>query len=100
MAVTATAAGSGRFRDRGFFEPSPTPVRSVADVDGAQAIAERGEHRAGHVASLIDAADIADAAEVVVMEAPATAAPAPAERLRGSRSRRQRDGAERSGGDE
>ena len=48
-----------------------TPVRSVADIDGAQAIAERGEHRAGHVASLIDAADIADAAEVVVMEAPA-----------------------------
>src|ERR1700688_3386180 len=91
MASKTPAAG----RDR-VIVLNRTPVRSVADIDGAQAIAERGEHRAGHVASLIDAADVADAAaEVVVMEAPA-----PAERLRGSRSRLQRHGAERSGGNE
>ena len=48
--------------------------RSIADVDGAQAIAERGPNPAGHVAAVIGvaAADIGDAeagAEVVMMEA-------------------------------
>src|SRR5512141_1289923 len=76
---------------------------TFADVDGAQAIAERGGHAAHHIA-IVAAADIADAeavAEVVMMEAAAPATtPSAAPRMRGSGGGSQRDGAERSCGNE
>src|ERR1700676_2471398 len=81
-------------------ELSERNARSIsADVDGAHAIAELGQHRARHITSVaIAATDVADA-EVVMMIAPAappsaTAAP----RLRGSGGGSQRHCAQSSCG--
>src|ERR1700745_1437547 len=83
-------------RDRGFLKE----FESIADVEAAQALAERGLYTARHkapIAAIADA-DEADAeawAEMVMMIAPA-AAPAP--RLRGSGGGSQRHGAKRGCG--
>jgi hypothetical protein len=75
--------------------------QSIADVDGTQAITERGPNAAGHVAAVVGiaAADIGDAeagAEVVMMIATTpTAALSIAPRLRGSAGGSQRHRAER-----
>jgi hypothetical protein len=76
---TPAARGGRSFE---FLEPN---FGSIADVDRAQAIAERGPNAAGHVAAVIGiaAADIGDAeagAEVVMMKA---TAPSTTPRLRG-----------------
>jgi len=74
------AENPGRVKRPGPFEEkakqSKARLRSFADVEGAQAIAERGHHAARHIASVVTAADIADAeaAEVVMMIATPTAA--------------------------
>src|SRR2546422_148686 len=89
------AAGRGRgFCDR-------TEVRSIcADVDGAQAIAERGGHAAQLIATVvaIAATHVANAeamAPVVMIATPATT---PSPRLGGSGGRSQRRRAEGSRG--
>ncbi len=95
---TETPAACG---DRGFSKAN-AKFRSIsADVDGAQAVAERGEDGAGHIASVIVATDVADAeagAEVVMMKATEAAAHSAAlpVRRRGGGSQRHR--AERSRG--
>src|SRR5580693_5446312 len=75
-----------------------TQARSVADVEGLQAVAVRGGDAARHIASVIDiaAADVADmeAAEVVKAATAPTATPS----LGGSRRRGQRHRAEGSCG--
>src|SRR5581483_3179937 len=79
--------------------PFSTQARSVgADVDRAIARAERGRHQLVHIAAAVDHAEAEAEANVMMMEAPATAGPA--ERLGGSSGRRQRGGAQRSCGNE
>src|SRR5450755_2142704 len=80
-------------------------VRSIsADIDGAQAIAERRKYLARHIAAVVAAeADEADAeamAEVLMMKATEAATPSTAPRLRGSGCGSQRHGAERSCGNQ
>src|SRR5437016_2294149 len=80
------------------FRSGKTRLRSIfANVDGAQAIAVRGQDAAGHIASVIgrvatDEADAEAGVEMVVMEPPAAAAPSP--RLRGGGGGSQRHRAE------
>src|SRR6266478_74272 len=89
--------------DRGFSKTNAKFGSISADVDGAQAVAERGEDGAGHIASVVTiaATDVADAeagAEVVMMKATKAAAHSAAlpVRRRGGGSQRHR--AERSCG--
>src|SRR5437868_12198898 len=89
-------------RDRGiFFEPWGMRIRSVTtDVDGAQAVAERRQHRPSHIAAVVAASDVADTEAVapVVMVATEAAAPSTAHWLGGSGGRSQCNGTERSCG--
>src|SRR5437588_7973688 len=83
--ATTTNKTPAACRDRGiFFESWRTRVRSItADVDGAQAIAKRRQHRTRHVATVVTATDVADAEAVapVVMITAKPATPSTAKRL-------------------
>src|ERR1019366_5297010 len=97
---TAKTGNPGRAKRPGLVELIEGKVRSIfADVDGAQAIAERGHYAARHVASVVavaatDEADAEAAAEVVMPAATPSTAP----RTGGSGGGSQRHGAERSCG--
>jgi hypothetical protein len=76
-------------------------VGSLADIDGAQAIAERGEHPARYIASAVviaDATDVAEAAEVMMKAVEATTSSTTPTRMGGSCRGSQRHGAEGSCG--
>src|ERR1700737_2741451 len=91
-------------RRPGLFELREPSFGSIfADVDGAQAIAERRRHATRHVASVValaatDEADPEAVAEVVMMITPPAAAPSTAPRLCGSGGGGERHGAENSCG--
>src|ERR1700738_1504645 len=101
----ARTGNPGRYLgDRGLFELREPNFGSIfADVDGAQAIAERRGHATRHVASVVaiaatEEADAEAVAEVVMMITTPAAAPSAAPRLRGSGGGGQRHGAESSCG--
>src|SRR5437588_5641470 len=81
-----------------------TDVQSIsADIDGAQAIAERRQDPARHIAAVVHAdADVTDAEAVapVVMMMKAAEAAAKSAAARGSGGRSQRHGAEGSCGNQ
>src|ERR1035437_7856864 len=95
---TAKTGNPGRAKRPGLVELIEGKVRSIfADVDGAQAIAERGHYAARHVASVVAVA-ATDEAEAAAAEVMPAATPSTAPRTGGSGGGSQRHGAERSCG--